>query len=79
MLHSGIDLHKNDLVIDTLDASGTAVAHRRLRAQRHSFRREPAAPAPAECSKHGRGLVHCNRWLGAGIDTDRLRPDLGDI
>jgi transposase len=34
MLHSGIDLHKNDLVIDTLDASGTGVAHRRLRAQR---------------------------------------------
>jgi transposase len=34
MLHSGIDLHKNDLVIDTLDASGTAVAHRRLRAVR---------------------------------------------
>jgi transposase len=34
MLHSGIDLHKNDLVIDTLDASGTAVAHQRLRAER---------------------------------------------
>jgi len=29
--HSGLDLHKNDLVIDTLDASGTIVAHRRLR------------------------------------------------
>jgi transposase len=34
MLHSGIDLHKNDLVIDTLDGSGNAVAHRRLRAER---------------------------------------------
>jgi transposase len=34
MLHSGIDLHKNDLVVDTLDANGTAVAHRRLRAER---------------------------------------------
>jgi hypothetical protein len=34
MLHSGINLHKNDLVIDTLDASGNAVAHRRLRAER---------------------------------------------
>ncbi len=34
MLHSGIDLHKKDLVIDTLDASGTAVSHRRLRAER---------------------------------------------
>jgi hypothetical protein len=34
MLHSDIDLHKNDLVIDTLDASGNAVAHRRLRAER---------------------------------------------
>ncbi len=45
MLHSGIDLHKNDLVIDTLDASGTAVAHRRLRAERplvaHYFRSLP--------------------------------------
>jgi transposase len=34
MLHSGIDLHKNDLVIGTLDASGTMIEHRRLRAQR---------------------------------------------
>jgi transposase len=45
MLHSGIDLHKNDLVIDTLDASGTVVEHRRLRAERplvaRYFRRLP--------------------------------------
>jgi len=45
MLHSGIDLHKNDLVIDTLDASGTAVSRRRLRTHRplvaHYFRSLP--------------------------------------
>jgi transposase len=31
MLHSGIDLHKNDLVIDTVDSSGTLVGQRRMR------------------------------------------------
>lgn len=34
MLHSGIDLHKNDLVIDTLNSAGTFVEQRRLRASR---------------------------------------------
>jgi len=34
MLHSGIDLHKNDLVISTLDAGGTQVQKLRLRTQR---------------------------------------------
>lgn len=34
MLHSGIDLHKNDLVIGTLDSSGKVVKERRLRTQR---------------------------------------------
>jgi transposase len=33
MLHSGIDLHKNDLVACTLDASGKVVKERRLRTQ----------------------------------------------
>jgi hypothetical protein len=45
MLYSGIDLHKKDLVIDTLDASGTVVAHQRIRALRplvaHYFRSLP--------------------------------------
>jgi transposase len=36
MLHSGIDLHKKDLVIDTLDASGTRLAHGRVRASASS-------------------------------------------
>jgi transposase len=31
MLHSGIDLHKNDLVITTLDSAGTILKKRRLR------------------------------------------------
>lgn len=34
MLHSGIDLHKNDLVIGTLDSAGVLVDQRRLRTQR---------------------------------------------
>ena len=34
MLHSGIDLHKNDLVIGTLDSAGTRVEQRRLRTHR---------------------------------------------
>lgn len=45
MLHSGIDLHKNDLVIGTLDSSGKVVKERRLRTQRDAvaeyFRRLP--------------------------------------
>jgi transposase len=47
MLHSGIDLNKNDMVIDTLDASG-GVSHRRLRAERplvvRYFRALPGPP-----------------------------------
>src|SRR5688572_28266963 len=34
MLHSGIDLHKNDLVISTVDAAGTQVQKKRLRTER---------------------------------------------
>ena len=34
MLHSGIDLHKNDLVISTVDGSGIEVERKRLRTQR---------------------------------------------
>lgn len=34
MLHSGIDLHKNDLVIGTLDSAGVLVRQKRLRTQR---------------------------------------------
>jgi transposase len=34
MLHSGIDLHKNDLVISTVDGCGTEVLKKRLRTDR---------------------------------------------
>ncbi len=34
MLHSGIDLHKNDLVIGTLDSAGALIEQRRLRTHR---------------------------------------------
>ncbi len=36
MLHSGIDLHKNDLVINTLDSAGELIEQRRLRTFRPS-------------------------------------------
>ena len=38
MLHSGIDLHKNDLVVTTLDAGGALVGQRRLRTSRREVR-----------------------------------------
>lgn len=45
MLHSGIDLHKNDLVIGMLGSSGKVVKESRLRTQRAAvaeyFRRLP--------------------------------------
>jgi hypothetical protein len=33
-MHSGIDLHKNDLVITTLNSAGVAVQQRRRRTRR---------------------------------------------
>ena len=45
MLHSGVDLHKNDLVIGTLDSAGVLLEQRRLRTHRSAvaayFRTHP--------------------------------------
>jgi transposase len=72
MLHSGIDLHKNDLVISTVDGSGVEVERKRLRTQRPLVARYFASlPGP-----HRAVVESTASWYGL---ADLLREQEVDL
>lgn len=79
MLHSGIDLHKKDLVIDTVDASGTALRRPRTWHWSNWPRSKPATimgrvPGPGRSRQRMRSLRRASPfvWLVQERGTKRV-------